>query len=97
MKITGNNPYRRADAARSERLRSTPRGEESGSGRASRSGGNQAATEVRLSGAAQSLQEARAPETPDAEKVERLRSLVEQGQLEIDPTRIADAMLRDER
>jgi flagellar biosynthesis anti-sigma factor FlgM len=92
MKITGQNPYAKVEATRSDPKRGV---KEDSSLRSSATG--QAATEVKLSGTAQALQEARSPETPDLDRIAELRAQVERGELEIDPQRIADAMLRDER
>jgi flagellar biosynthesis anti-sigma factor FlgM len=45
----------------------------------------------------QRLALARAAETPDAERIARLRAALEAGSLSIDSGAIADAMLREER
>lgn len=52
---------------------------------------------VEVSKLSQKLALARAPETPDAERIARLRSALEAGTLSIDSGAIADAMLREER
>ena len=52
---------------------------------------------VKVSSQAQALAQARAPETPDMPKVQKLREAIERGQFKADPERIADAMLREER
>jgi flagellar biosynthesis anti-sigma factor FlgM len=51
---------------------------------------------VRLSGQAQALADARAPESVDAQKVARLRDSIQNGSFKIDLDRIVDAMLREE-
>jgi flagellar biosynthesis anti-sigma factor FlgM len=53
--------------------------------------------QVRLSGQARALAGARAPETPDLEKVARLRDALEKGTFKVDLEKIADAMIREER
>ena len=54
------------------------------------------AERVRISGQAQALADARAPESIDSQKVARLRESFEKGTFKIDLDRIADAMLREE-
>jgi flagellar biosynthesis anti-sigma factor FlgM len=51
---------------------------------------------VRLSGQAQAIADARAPESADAAKVARLRDSIQNGSFKIDLDRIVDAMLREE-
>ncbi len=52
---------------------------------------------VRLSGEADLLQNARQPERTDRQRVEKLRLSLSEGTFEVDPYKIADAMLREER
>lgn len=52
---------------------------------------------VSVSSEAQALAQARAPETSDMPKVAKLREAIEKGEFQVDPERIADAMLREER
>ncbi len=54
------------------------------------------AEEVRVSAEARSLMEARAPEAPDEAKVASLKKAIRDGMFAIDPSRIADMMLREE-
>ncbi len=51
---------------------------------------------VRLSGQAQALADARAPESVDAQKVARLRDSIQNGSFKIDLDRIVRAMLKEE-
>ncbi|MEM6960603.1 MAG: flagellar biosynthesis anti-sigma factor FlgM [Myxococcota bacterium] len=57
----------------------------------------QHSTSVELSGAAKHLADARAEQKPDLERIERLRAAIEDGSFEIDPARIAERMLEEER
>ena len=52
---------------------------------------------VQVSSEAQALAQARAPESPDMPKVQKLRESIENGTFKPDAERIADAMLREER
>lgn len=54
------------------------------------------AERVRISGQANALADARAPETADAEKVSRLRTALEKGTFQVDLDKVADAMIREE-
>jgi flagellar biosynthesis anti-sigma factor FlgM len=56
-----------------------------------------AAEQVRISGQAKALSDARAPEVADAEKVARLRDSLSKGTFKVDHEKIADAMLREEQ
>ncbi len=89
MKITGHNPYARVDSTR----RHADRG---GSERPEAGGVRGEATEVRMSPAAEAFSHARAPERPDPERIERLRQAIANGELKIDPRKIAARMLEEE-
>lgn len=52
---------------------------------------------VEVSKTSQKLAMARAPESPDAERIARMRAAIAAGSLSIDSGAIADAMLREER
>lgn len=52
---------------------------------------------VAVSGGAQRLAAARAPETPDAGRIAVLREAIEKGSFEVDPRRIAESMVKEER
>lgn len=52
---------------------------------------------VSVSSRARQLAEARAPEKPDQARIARLKEAVEKGTLDVDPAKIANAMLREER
>lgn len=52
---------------------------------------------VEVSKTSQKLAMARAPESPDAERIARLRAAVADGSLSIDSGAIADRMLSEER
>jgi len=52
---------------------------------------------VAVSPGAQALAAARAPETPDAARIAALQRAIAEGTFEVDPQRIAEAMLREER
>ncbi len=54
------------------------------------------AERVDVSSTAQTLSSARAAETPDASRVERLRGAIADGSFEIDVDRIAEQMLLEE-
>ncbi len=51
---------------------------------------------VEVSRAARELAAARAPETPDTARVERLRAAIADGSFEVDPDAIAEQMLKEE-
>ncbi|MCC6876610.1 MAG: flagellar biosynthesis anti-sigma factor FlgM [Sandaracinaceae bacterium] len=53
--------------------------------------------DVKVSQSARALADLRAPETPDPERIAKLRGQIERGELEIDPEKIAETMLREER
>ncbi len=61
------------------------------------SGREGSAVKVSVSTRARRLAEARGPEQPDEARIQRLRDAIEKGTLDVDPARIADAMLREER
>lgn len=52
---------------------------------------------VSVSSRARRLAEARAPEKPDQARIQKMREMVEKGTLDVDPAKIASAMLREER
>jgi len=54
------------------------------------------AAEVQVSRVARAFDELRAPERPDAEKVERLRAAITRGELHVDPEKIAARMIEEE-
>ncbi|MGF1465930.1 MAG: flagellar biosynthesis anti-sigma factor FlgM [Sandaracinaceae bacterium] len=89
MKVTGSHPYTRVDKPRTDPPASPPEGGRRPSG--------EDAAEVRISDTAQVLRDVRSPEVPDAERIARLKAAIDNGELEVDAERIADAMLRDER
>lgn len=93
MKITGNNPYARVEAARNR----GPRAKDGGSDPPSASPNKGVSTEVQISDGAAALRDLRSPESPDTDRVQRLKQAVEDGTFEVDPQRIADGILRDER
>jgi len=59
-------------------------------------GGTGPAAQVQMSDAARALERAHAPEAPDMAKVARLRDAIANGQLKIDPERIASRMIQEE-
>lgn len=52
---------------------------------------------VAVSKASKALASARAAETPDAERIAKMRAAIADGSLAVDSGAIADAMLREER
>ena len=54
------------------------------------------AERVEVSSAARQLAAARAPETPDVARVERLRAAIADGSFEVDADAIAEQMLKEE-
>ena len=52
---------------------------------------------VQVSSQAQALAQARAPETPDMPKVQKLKEQIERGTFKADPEKIAEAMLSEEK
>ncbi|MEM9070793.1 MAG: flagellar biosynthesis anti-sigma factor FlgM [Myxococcota bacterium] len=51
---------------------------------------------VEVSSVAQELASARGPETPDTDRIERLRAEIENGTFEVDAEAIAEKMLEEE-
>jgi flagellar biosynthesis anti-sigma factor FlgM len=88
MKIQGQSPPSSIESLRTSRERTS---------RTSTSSSRPSDPDVQVSTVAKVLGEARAPETPDVDRIGRLREQVESGRLTIDAERIADAMLREER
>ena len=54
------------------------------------------AAQVAVSASARAFEDLRAPERPDAAKVQRLRDAIARGELRIDPERIAARMIEEE-
>lgn len=91
MKVQGGNPRTQVERVSTPTVQG--RNDGKAAARVERAGGEQ----VRVSDLGKKLAAARSPESPDAERIERLRGLVESGKLTVDPAAIADAMLREER
>jgi flagellar biosynthesis anti-sigma factor FlgM len=51
---------------------------------------------VEVSSLSKLLSQVRAPDTPDVEKVERLRESIRAGQFQVDHAKVADTMLQEE-
>ena len=64
---------------------------------AQRAGRSEAGERVQVSSQAKALAEAKAPEAPDASRIERLKEAIRSGTFVIDADRIAGAMLREEQ
>lgn len=65
-------------------------------GRARNAGTGEAAA-VRVSDGARVMGGMRAPESPDMEKVARLRAAIDSGDFKVDPEAIASRMMEEER
>jgi flagellar biosynthesis anti-sigma factor FlgM len=94
MRINGNQNHghiERTEAAKAKGV------ENKSEGASKVARGSKSSEAVAVSKASKALASARAPETPDAERVAKLRAAVEAGHLAIDSKAIADAMMREER
>lgn len=93
MRVTGNSPQPQVQRPTTGKLGAATHDR----GRTTTPTATTAPAEVRVSSASKGLAGIKAPETPDAARIERLRGLVESGSLPVDAGAIADAMLREER
>lgn len=87
MKISGHNPYTRIDSKSRDRRSNKPEGA---------AGVRTEAAQVAMSDTAKAMSEARAPEKPDADRIERLRAAIANGELKIDAQAIAARMMEEE-
>jgi flagellar biosynthesis anti-sigma factor FlgM len=96
MRISGQNNHPSVERPQTTAVQPQAGGAgKSGDARATHAQGGVGTVEV--SKTSQRLAMARAPETPDAERIARMRAAIAAGSLSIDSGAIADAMLREER
>ena len=90
MKVNGSpNPHQRTEAAKERQEQLAEELKERREGTPRNDG-------VQVSDVARALTAARSPETPDSDRIERLRAEIENGTFQIDAEAIAEAMLKEE-
>ena len=95
MRIDGSSPGPiGAENAEARRKALNANNDEGGS--STRELGKSQSEAVAMSGAAQALGKVKDPESPDLDRIERLRQAINSGTFLVDPEKIASAMLRDE-